>query len=82
MPLSLTEKRQLYWHEKQSKRCVWLQTKQKRRRAQIMKGEFESLNMKETEQIDDFYMKLNGLVTNIRALKERCGSDLCGEKTA
>lgn len=47
-----------------------------------MKGEFESLNMKETEQIDDFYMKLNGLVTNIRALKERCGSDLCGEKTA
>lgn len=37
---------------------------------QTLKGEFESLNMKETEQLDDFYMKLNNLVTNIRALGE------------
>lgn len=40
-------------------------------RAQTLKGEFESLNMKETEPLDEFYMKLNGLVTNIRALGEK-----------
>lgn len=37
---------------------------------QTLKAEFESLTMKETEQIDEFSMKLNGLVTNIRALGE------------
>lgn len=26
--------------------------------------------MKDSDQFDDFYMKLNGLVTNIRALRE------------
>lgn len=36
--------------------------------AQTLKREFDSLNMKETEQLDEFYMKLNGLVTNIWAL--------------
>lgn len=35
-----------------------------------MKAEFESLNMKETEVIDDYALKLNALVTNIRALGE------------
>lgn len=35
-----------------------------------MKSEFESMTMKENEQIDDFSMRLNGLVTNIRALGE------------
>lgn len=39
-------------------------------RAQALKPEFESLNMKETEQLDDFCMRLNGLVTNIRVLGE------------
>lgn len=45
--------------------------KVKNAKAQILKREFESLNMKETEQLDEFYMKLNGLVTNIRALGEK-----------
>ncbi|KAL8154787.1 hypothetical protein AgCh_000227 [Apium graveolens] len=40
-------------------------------RIQSLKSEFESLTMKESEQIDDFCMKLNGLVTNIRALGEK-----------
>lgn len=44
--------------------------KVKKAKAQTLKGEFEALNMKEAEQIDEFYMKLNGLVTNIRALGE------------
>ena len=45
--------------------------KVKKARALTLKGEFEALSMKETEQLDEFYMKLNGLVTNIRALGEK-----------
>lgn len=45
--------------------------KVKKARALTLKGEFEALCMKETEQLDEFYMKLNGLVTNIRALGEK-----------
>lgn len=37
----------------------------KKERVQILKSEFESLSMKDTEDLDDFYMKLYGLVTNI-----------------
>lgn len=44
--------------------------KVKMAKAQTVKTEFESMNMKETEQLDDFCMRLNGLVTNIRALGE------------
>lgn len=44
--------------------------KVKKARAQTLKGEFEALTMAETEPLDEFYMKLNGLVTNIRALGE------------
>lgn len=43
----------------------------KQAKAQTLKGEFESLSMKETDQLDDFCMRLNGLVTNIRALGEK-----------
>ncbi|KAL8109516.1 hypothetical protein AgCh_025575 [Apium graveolens] len=32
--------------------------------------EFESMCMKDSEQLDHFYLRLNGLVTNIRALRE------------
>lgn len=39
-------------------------------RVQTLKVEFVSLSMKETESLDDFCLKLNGLVTNIRALGE------------
>lgn len=45
--------------------------KVKKARAQTLKCEFEIMNMKETESLDEFYMKLNGLVTNIRALGEK-----------
>ncbi|XP_074361016.1 uncharacterized protein LOC141701224 [Apium graveolens] len=44
-------------------------------KAQMLKGEFESLSMKDGEQLDDFYMKLHGLVTNIRALREKINSE-------
>lgn len=39
-------------------------------KVQTLKTEFEALTMKETELLDDFCLKLNGLVTNIRALGE------------
>lgn len=39
-------------------------------KVQTLKAEFEALNMKDTELLDDFCMKLNGIVTNIRALGE------------
>ncbi|XP_074373682.1 uncharacterized protein LOC141714033 [Apium graveolens] len=42
----------------------------KQAKVQILKAEFESLNIKDTEMIDDFALKLNALVTNIRALGE------------
>ncbi|XP_074322820.1 uncharacterized protein LOC141659792 [Apium graveolens] len=44
--------------------------KVKQARVQTLKAEFEALCMKDSDQLDDFYMKLNGLVTNIRALGE------------
>ncbi|XP_074328368.1 uncharacterized protein LOC141666275 [Apium graveolens] len=40
-------------------------------KAQTLKGEFESLSMKEGDELDDFYMKLYRPVTNIRALGEK-----------
>ena len=42
----------------------------KKARIQTLKAEFESMTMKENEIIDYFSMKLNGLVTNIKALGE------------
>ena len=42
----------------------------KKARIQTLKSEFEALCMKENEQIDDFQMRMNSLVTNIRALGE------------
>lgn len=42
----------------------------KKARIQTLKAEFEFMSMKETKLIDDFCMRLNGLVTNIRALGE------------
>lgn len=37
---------------------------------QTLKIEFETLGMKETETLDEFCLRLSGLVTNIRALGE------------
>lgn len=42
----------------------------KKARVQTLKGEFESLSMQDSEQLEDFSMKLYGLLTNIRALGE------------
>ncbi|XP_074322914.1 uncharacterized protein LOC141659884 [Apium graveolens] len=42
----------------------------KEAKVQTLKGEFESLVMKETDQVDDFCIKLSGIVTNIRVLGE------------
>ncbi|KAL8100917.1 hypothetical protein AgCh_032970 [Apium graveolens] len=39
-------------------------------KVQTLKTEFEALNMKDAELLDDFSLKLVGLVTNIRALGE------------
>lgn len=64
--------------EKKAAKDVWEAVKTmclgadrvKKARIQTLKAEFEFLNMKDTELIDDFCMRLNGLVTNIRALGE------------
>nr|XP_017228118.1 PREDICTED: uncharacterized protein LOC108203631 [Daucus carota subsp. sativus] len=45
----------------------------KKAKAQTLKAEFESLTMKDSEQLDDFCLKLNGLVARIRALGESIG---------
>ncbi|XP_074362875.1 uncharacterized protein LOC141703180 [Apium graveolens] len=45
----------------------------KKFKAQTLKAEFESLKMNETEQLDDFYLKLNGWVAKIMALGESIG---------
>lgn len=42
----------------------------KKAKIQTLKVEFESLNMKNNESLDDFCMKLSGLVTTIRTLEE------------
>ena len=42
----------------------------KEAKVQTLKGEFESLTMKETNNIDDFFMKLSGIATNIRVFEE------------
>lgn len=44
--------------------------KVKAAKIQTLKSEFESLSMKDTEMLDDFCLKINGLVTNICALGE------------
>ncbi|XP_074378660.1 uncharacterized protein LOC141720209 [Apium graveolens] len=42
----------------------------KKARIQTLRSEFESLSMKDSDQLDEFYLKLNGMVTKIRALGE------------
>lgn len=44
--------------------------KVKTAKIQTLKAEFENMSMKDTDMIDDFCLKLNGLVTNIRTLGE------------
>ncbi|XP_074337094.1 uncharacterized protein LOC141674273 [Apium graveolens] len=47
--------------------------KVKQAKAQTLRSDFETIKMKDSEQIEDFCMRLNGLVTNIRALGETIG---------
>lgn len=42
----------------------------KKAKIQTLKADFESLRMKDNEKLDEFCIKLNGLVANIRALGE------------
>lgn len=42
----------------------------KQDKIQSLKSKFAALSMKDNEQIDEFHIRLNGLVTNIRALGE------------
>ncbi|XP_017256849.1 uncharacterized protein LOC108226405 [Daucus carota subsp. sativus] len=52
----------------------------KQARIQTLISEFESMSMKDNELIDDFYMRLMGLVTNIRALGEEMGESYVVKK--
>lgn len=45
--------------------------KVKKAKVHTIKSEFEALTMKESEQLDEFGMRLNGLVTNIRAWESK-----------
>ncbi|XP_074342966.1 uncharacterized protein LOC141680725 [Apium graveolens] len=52
----------------------------KRAKIQTLKAEFESLRMDDSERLEDFYMKLNGLVSTIRALGEQMGESYVVKK--
>lgn len=75
---SIPEEMMLSLAEKKKAKNAWMAIKTmtqgadrvKAAKVQTLKSEFESLCMKDTELLDDFCMKLNGLVTNIRALGE------------
>ncbi|XP_074336183.1 uncharacterized protein LOC141673349 [Apium graveolens] len=54
--------------------------KVKMAKAQTLKAEFESLSMKDSENLDNFCMKLNGLDANIRALGETIGEEYVVKK--
>lgn len=74
--------------EKKSSKEAWVALKTlsqgvdkvKKANAQTLKAEFEALKMKDTKHIDDFCMKLNGLVTKIRSLGEVIGEDYVVKK--
>ncbi|XP_074359954.1 uncharacterized protein LOC141700075 [Apium graveolens] len=50
--------------------CQGAERAVKKARIQTLRSEFESLSMKDSDQLDEFYLKLNGMVTKIRALGE------------
>lgn len=78
---SISEDLLLTLAERQTAKDVWEAIKTaslgadrvKKAKAQTLKAEFESLSMKDSEQLDDFCLKLNGLVARIRALGEPIG---------
>ncbi|XP_074373459.1 uncharacterized protein LOC141713783 [Apium graveolens] len=74
----LPEDMLLYVAQKKTAKEIWGAVKNlcqgsdkvKAARVQTLKSEFKTISMKESEQVDDFYMRINGLVTNIRTLGE------------
>lgn len=68
--LSIAEKKKAKGSWEAIKMLCQGSEKVKQSRVQTLKEEFEALCMKDSDLLDDFYMKLNGLVTNIRALGE------------
>lgn len=49
-------------------------------RIQTLRSEFEAMSMKEGESLDDFCLKLNGLVTNIRTLGDEMAEEYVVKK--
>lgn len=68
MLLSLTDKKKAKDAWEGIKTMCQGAEKVKAAKVQTLRAEFEPLHMKDTDQLDDFCMRLNGLVTNIRAL--------------
>ncbi|KAL8103933.1 hypothetical protein AgCh_028224 [Apium graveolens] len=50
--------------------CIGADRVQKAK-VQTLRAEFESMNMKDTDNLDDFCLRLYGIVTNIRLLEEK-----------
>ena len=71
MLLSLAEKKSAKeaWEAIQTL-CVGVE-RVKAAKVQTLKTEFESLQMKDSDELEEFCMKLNGIVTNIRVLGEK-----------
>lgn len=68
MLLSLAEKKTVKEAWEVIKTLCMSVERVKTEKVQTLKTEFESLNMKDIDQLEDFYMKLNGIVTNIRGV--------------
>ena len=68
--LSLTEKKKAKDAWEAIKTMCQGASRAKAAKIQTLKAEFEFLSMRDTELLEDFCMKLNGIVTNIRALGE------------
>lgn len=52
---------------------VLLSVVDKKTAKETWESEFEALNMKDIDRLDDFCMKLNGIISNIRILGEEMG---------
>lgn len=85
---SISEELLLTLAERKTLKDVWQAIKTaslgadrvKKAKAQTLKAEFESLSMKDSEQLDDFCLKLNGLVARISALGEPIGEEYVVKK--
>ncbi|KAK1400343.1 CCHC-type domain-containing protein [Heracleum sosnowskyi] len=78
--LSLSEKKQAKEVWEALKTMCQGANRAKVAKIQTLKAEFEALTMKDTELLDDFSLKLVGLVTNIRVLGEEVKEDYVVKK--